>query len=484
MSNTYTQNIIVKPAKFDIPKGLLEAALKAYPSCAGIAIAANPSDQDVVMTFLQSSSPPIAEVMKVLDQNTDTEVVLFLGNFPDKFTDKNIQPINVLFDADGKPTMVGFISGEIVAKNKASDESPQLQFFNRYIVPHVTKAEKANGDDLSATFLDIHGDDVYADLMSTALDDSTVVLFTNHGSITLGKKPNEFSWGWCTDACGYTEAAKPQIAANKSSGFGANLRPAGLKTEPKTDTSQVSLPDADTAGKETAVDGPGLEGADWEWGAPPSSYTKNQKREFYQQAEIWDNSNKKYVKGVAPENYKDCPKVKIKKGAIKSLQDIPKDHVKPVEPSVTSEVLPVTSPKSIEWLKNNLSVRQHVQKTLNEGTVVIDPKRAKRMEDEWPSFVESGGLKDLRIAMAFTSEDYADIIRETPDAALVLMEDLVLFMYNTLKQRNDLNFPGTKLSEAEKHILASTELKPAAKATGTGGKGGGFGNTLKLPNRK
>lgn len=482
MSN-YQGNIVFKSSGKDLSKTFLEKALQAYPSCAGIAILSNPSEQDFINIFSQDSAPPVDEVENLLSGYTDNAAVLFFGNFPEKFSNKNLQPITVLFDNDGNPTMVGFIEGEVLAKDKKSDESPQLQFFNRYIIPTVTRAEKENGDDLGETHKALASDESVADLLSNALDEATAILVSNYGVITFGKKGTEFPWGWATDDLGLATATEPQKGAGKTSGFGGNLaRPQGLQKEPKTETSQVSLqtPNDD---KPVATDGPGLEGKDWEWASPPSSFTKNQKRNFYMEAEIWDSGRKEWAHGVAPENYKDCPKVKMRKKPIKSLQDIPKDVVTG-DKQVTADVLPVVSPKSIEWLQKNLTVRQHVQKTLNEGVPVLDPKRAKALEEHWPTFVETGGLKDLRTVLSFTHEDFADIIRETPDAALVLLEDLTMFMYNTLKQRNDLAIPASgKLTIGEKHELAKDELKPE-KATGTTGKPGGFGSTLSLNKKK
>lgn len=432
---TYDTVVLCKFAGKDIPDALLTAVLKDHKSCAGVAIIG--ASEDYLGTFLTSEGsdgwevPTTESVQNLLSQHKDKCALLALGNFPEKFDDDNVQPYVVLFDAEGNTTMSAFMAGVYDKKAKAgTDKAPSYQVFERLILPQMLKASKANNDDVKETYKDIASDPALAELMKLLPEgEGLITLVCNEGLVTFGDlaNTNKEDWGWASDFCGWKGVAEPVKPAGKASNPLSFKKPDGLSPEKVTGSAPVSLPGATNA-KPAAADA-----EDIEWAAPPSGWTKEQKRRWYLEYNLIDG------KGVVPDGYKNCPKVKIKKAqiagatAIKDLKDIPKDQIK-TNGQVTATVLPVISPKSKEYIKNTFVKQGHVQKVIADGKIIFDPKRAKELEADWVEFIEAGGLEDIRQTLGMSDEERADIIAKAPDAAAVLLKDTQYAYYKLLEE--------------------------------------------------
>lgn len=466
---------IEKEKDKDLPNALLDAIFaKGFVSCAGVAIPGVVDEEGEEIpylgTFLQSEGTNTAAVQELLSGHKARRAVLSFGKFPKEFSEDIVQPYVALFDDEGRTTMSVFLSGKgFAAKAKAgADGSPEYQVYNRLILPQILKAAKLHEDDAEKTFKDMAEDPAIAELMKMFYkDEGMITLCCNAGVISWGDAArHEFDGGWATDLCGF-EPGKP--AASKKNPLSLKStpkQPEGLKAPAPTASAPVSLPGATDAPAAAADDD------EFEWACPPSSWTKDQKGRWYLEHNRWiDGKELPAGQGIKPEGYKNCPKVKVKKktivdqtktGTVKSFSEIPKEIISS-NTKVTAEVLPVIPPKDKEYIATIIK-RGHVQRTISEGKVILDPKRAVATEEEWPAFIEAGGIEDLRITLAFTDEDRADMIKNAPLAAAVAWKDLSYAYYMLLKDLGRLDFKVAADTKAatEKHITASQTLAPSA----------------------
>jgi hypothetical protein len=466
-----------KLADKEFPDALLDALLKEHKSGAGIAVMG--AFPDYLGTFHQLVSPSTKDVQELLAGHKDKCCVLSFVRGPDKMEEKQLQPYVGLFDTDGNTTLAGFLSGNFESKAKAGGDSAELQVWTRLVVPQILRTAKNHEDDAAETYTDMASDPATAELMKMFYDKvGNITVVTNEGLITWGEGRTDFDFGWTTDACGYAEATKvnaePAKPADKSSGklsgFGKSHKPEGLSETQKTHSSQVSLP--------TPKDAPGITPADEEWifSCPPSAWTKDQKRKWYLEHNIYiDGKVLNVGAGIVPEGYKNCPKVRIKKSQItapasapiKSLQEIPKDKIVTNSgPAVTTELVPMIPPAEKRWLAEYFQKKGHVQGTLSEGKSIIDPKRIEKLEEDWPAFVEAAGLDKTIQTIFFTNEERNDIIKNAPMSALVAWQDICLAHYNLLKETGRLDkeiISQTAVDEKTKASLAKTILAPAKK---------------------
>jgi len=467
---------LCKFADHDLPDGLLDAILKDHTSCAGIAIPG--LGEGHLNTFLQAEGTNTKDVQELLAGHKDKACVLSFCKGPSPFPADDVQPFVALFNDEGETTMSCFVSGKSFApRAKGGDASPERQIYTKLVLPQILKAAKLQEDDADATWQDMATDESLKDVMDMIAGDGGIItIVTNSGIHSWGEGITDYEFGWCTDPCGWSaEAKKPEPA--KISGFGKSAKPTGttgaekpegLKPPPKTEASQVSL--QSTTNEKGTTSDDGVENVDWAWWAPPSAWTKDQKRKAYAEADRLDGQ-----KGIVPQGYKDCPKIKVRlKKVVKSLQELPKPAAKEVVSSntqVTDEVLPVIPPKQKEYIQNRFVKNGHVQATISQGKKIIDPKRiAKLCNEEWPSYIESGGIDDIRECLYYTDAERSDLVKNAPDAAAVLIKDLSYLAYNLLKEKNQLEI---KVATPEQSEAKKPEVKvvaPVKKAASGFGK--------------
>lgn len=458
----------------ELPEGLLDKALEAHSDIAGVAVVKQEDDDGNELSYLgtyltrDSTEVTAQQIGVFLDQNKNKERILFLGSMPDKAKDENMQPFVALFDDEGETTVAAFLLGDFEKKAKDEREhSHSRQVFDRIICPLIAKTNKANEDDPGKAFSDLASDPSTPEFLNI-VPDTEVILVSNEGIASFGdlSSLNQFEWGHTSDLCGWEAPAAKKEA---KTGFG-NKRNPDTNVKPKTETSSVALPDKGKDGKPPVTQGPGAEGKDWKWYTAPSEHSKGQKEKDYMEQELWTDAG--WKKGIKPQNFKDSPRVRvrIKAAIIKDFKDIDPKAVKTAD--VTDEALPVISPNSKTYIRDTLNKRGHVQKTLNEGKVTLDPNRMKKLaEDEWPTFVEDAGMDKLEATMSYLHEDKIDMCKRAPDAAAKLIEDLQLALYNLdWKKRvknNQLIFADPKDEEPEEKVEEQVE----EKQTGTGGFG-------------
>lgn len=442
----------------DIPDALLDAVLKEHQSCAGVAIegaVVEGTELPYLGTFLQAEGAVTKDVQALLSAHKDKKCYLSFGKFPKEFSEDNVQPYVALFDDEGNTTMAVFMGGNFEEKAKAeSPESSAFQVYKRLVLPQILKASKNHEDEPGKAFEEMASDPAIAELMTMFYKDAgAITVVCNAGSVTWGEgMQHPFDFGWATNPCGYTEKkAEPEAPAKSKSGFSlggfkktAAKEPEGFpKGSPtvskleaaKNSASTVSLP---------STDNKPADDDDYVWTSPPSAWTKDQKRKWYLTYNLVDG------KPILPDGYKNCPKVKVLKSMIdgspksqtvKAFNEIDKDKVvTSSNTQVTTEALPIISPKSKKYLVDVFMKKGHVQKTISaEGKVIIDPKRAEEMTADWPTFVEAGGMEDIRQTLSFTHEDRKDLLDNASDALLVLLQDTQLALYNVLKEHNQLD---------------------------------------------
>jgi len=457
------------------PDAVFDAVLKDHSSCGGVVVIG--AADEYLGSFLQNEGTTTKDVQDFLSQHPDKNCILSFGKCPKNASDDNVQPFVGLFNEEGDTTLSVCLSGtSLSSKSKDTDtHSAVWDVYNKLILPQILKAAKAFEDDAEETWTDMASDPAMAALMKmVAGDDGNITIISNKGQITWGQETHDIGEaGWTTNLCGYVEKAEPKSTATskKSNLGGFGKKPDGLPAETKTATSQVSLPP--TANEKKAPDPGNLEGIDWMWWSPPSGWTKDQKRKAYIEADRFDPSQK----GIAPPGYKDCPKIKVRIKKIEPSKNVtPKEVTSSNPDAVTSAVLHVISPKSKEYVKNVFFKKGHVQKTISEGKVIIDPKRIAELEEEYSTFVESSGLEDIRQTLFYTDEDRMDLIKNAPDAAMVAWGDVCYAYYKLLEELNRLDLKVTAVEEqTEKHTLAKEILKPVASTVAAAKKFGGFG---------
>lgn len=458
------------------PEGFLDALMKDN-SCAGVAIiegsrydVTTVDGNDYLFTYLQNEPAMKTDVENLLAEYPDKDCILSFGKGPSPFPQDDVQPYVALFNTEGETTLAVFTSGKGFEKYK-SPNSSQYEAFSKLILPHIITAGKTHDDAADETFTDLASNPTMATLMNMiAGEDGWITIVSNEGQNTWsgGTKRNDYDFGWTTDACGWTDktTVKP-----KATGFGGRPRPDGLKADPKTATSQVALQGA--TDEKTVANPDGVQGTDWDYWSPPSTWTKDQKRKAYANADRIDGT-----KGIVPDGYKDCPKIKIR---LKKIEEIPPPTPRPVEVvssnvnTIVDDELPVISAKSMGYLKNTFAKKGHVQATMSQGKVIVDPKRIERMtNDEWPTFVEKAGiegLEDVKQALFYSNKERFDLITNTPDAAAALLGDVSLLAVQLLQQLDQIGTPAGAAAAA-KHTAAKEILKPVVEAAK---KASGFG---------
>lgn len=138
-------------------------------------------------------------------------ILFFMGDFEDGFQTDSVQPFTVLSDKDGNPILSVFTEASFNNyKQEKGTHSPAFYAFNEFIIEEIKDAfEKCKGD-LDALMSMLREDKRLRTKMQGALSPSgTMVFMANTSEIvkihTGAGEPENFSFGWSTESCGYRE---------------------------------------------------------------------------------------------------------------------------------------------------------------------------------------------------------------------------------------------------------------------------------------
>lgn len=141
-------------------------------------------------------------------------ILFFMGDFEDGFQTDSVQPFTVLSDKDGNPILSVFTEASFNNyKQEKGTHSPAFYAFNEFIIEEIKDAyEKCKGD-LDALMGMLREDKRLRTKMEGALSPSgTMVFMANTSEIvkihTGEGEPENFSFGWATESCGYSEDAE------------------------------------------------------------------------------------------------------------------------------------------------------------------------------------------------------------------------------------------------------------------------------------
>lgn len=139
-------------------------------------------------------------------------ILFFMGDFEDGFQTDSVQPFTVLSDKENNPILSVFTEASFNNyKQEKGTHSPAFYAFNEFIIEEVKDAyEKCKGD-LDALMGMIREDKRLRTKLQGALSPSgTMVFMANTSEIVkvfTGEdgEPEDFSFGWATQSCGYSE---------------------------------------------------------------------------------------------------------------------------------------------------------------------------------------------------------------------------------------------------------------------------------------
>lgn len=372
-----------------VPKALVDLILAKHPhSIVGYALRQGESVN--LVTETGGNINQWDSINALQEAAPDCNILFMLMHYPAKYHEEDEQPFTMLWDKDNNPLLVGCATGKfdnfIPA---ASDHSNEYFMFNKWLIPKIKKLYEYADKDLSKLFNELNDPLTKQDFDNACRNGSTIALLSATGREMMfydhqdHAKHTNFDWGYATDSFGYKEAeavvAQPITKAvgsmfkKKIIGEAAqkvpDSRPIIAAVEPvKTETR---IPD-NVAGTEYCK-------------PPPKDMSRNKQKSY------WHNRL-----GFLPKDWEDFPT--HYKMPIKDFKDLPaanvntartaEDKVDTSGTGVTTETLPIMSPKIIE------SINHDFNKVLdkNSGVVPLDPEKIQEEEDKHPTFGEATGL--------------------------------------------------------------------------------------------
>lgn len=200
------------------------------------------------------------EFMTWQEQVKGENRILFLGKFPENYSEEDAQPL-VMTTEDGKPTSVIFIEGDYSNLHQPEETcADENQLLKRVINPMLNKYIKDNEDATPEGFVNqLVGVKHMHDMVQDACVARGVAVFmTGDGTVkSISKNDLKFdaSWGSMSQNCGYSEGTFPE-KEEPSSGIEMKVK----KKKMMTSTADPAAPAKETSpppgNKEGPVDRP------------------------------------------------------------------------------------------------------------------------------------------------------------------------------------------------------------------------------------
>lgn len=248
--------VLHKPAGLIIPEALVAAALKACPTCSGMAV----RDADGIEHEYFEKTTTVDNIMKLQNFAKDSEILLFLANFTDKFDmKKDIQPF-VLKDGADRSILAYAFEGDFPKyADPSGTRSDEGNVSEKYIEPMLFDMYENVGGDEGKFFAKLHSPMFKAQVEAIIGARGTFAFLPLIGPVVaigqndLGMKDGENGWS-TSQRHGYgdpvkekspiTSAAATVVSKAKkfSSFLSGTTEPAKKADEPKPEAPHPDAP--------------------------------------------------------------------------------------------------------------------------------------------------------------------------------------------------------------------------------------------------
>lgn len=465
-----------------LPTELLEKAVTENPTAWGVAL--------VTPDGLITSSGPDADgdngpsvelITGTAEQFAERNIHFYLCNSESAINMDDVSPHWIVEGEDGLPRIVAFVEGQFGGfERKDSSHPTSYHFVQDHLIPEIKEVYDLVDGNLPKIMTLINKDSFKKKLMGHATSAATITFVMADGEATTLNSADtgkEFPFGWVSNTYGYgveakaTEPAKKTMIPNKSTTREKHVPPAIAEVVKAAPTS-TSVPKVDASGiKNYTV-------RDW---APKVGLNRKDRKKAFQ-AVLGYAPRGYHVEGFKVKAYfdpngnvltmNDLKRLGLDAAGLPKLDnpgrdtDVEPNEVEPEktlpaspEPAVTTEVLPIMSPKAREWAREFIA-RADVKKLIAENAKVIsDPGTIKQIEQKHAGFGEQLGGKDgLKDWARLDYPRCLEVIKNQPEVAGNLLWNL-LNIYRTLLAAKE-----TKLTGTETHQLAKEELTPSKKS--------------------
>lgn len=467
-----------------LPTELLEKAVTENPTAWGVAL--------VTPDGLITSSGPDADgdngpsvelITGTVEQFAERNIHFYLCNSESAINMDDVSPHWIVEGEDGLPRIVAFVEGQFGGfERKDSSHPTSYHFVQDHLIPEIKEVYDLVDGNLPKIMTLINKDSFKKKLMGHATSAATITFVMADGEATTlstsKTSTGDNPWGWASEAYGFgvepvkaAEPAKKSMIPNKSTTRERHIPPA-IADAVKPPVTSTSVPKVDATGiKNYTIR---------DWAPKAGRARKDRKKDF--QAVLGYAPKGFHVEGFKVKAYFDPNGNVMSNSDIKRMgldaaglpplnnpgreSDVEPDEVEsdktlPAQPDkqVTTEILPIMSPKAREWAKEFIA-RADVKKLIAENAKVIsDPGTIKQIEQKHAGFGEQLGGKDgLKDWARLDYPRCLEVIKNQPEVAGNLLWNL-LNIYRTLLAAKE-----TKLTGTETHQLAKEELTPSKKS--------------------
>jgi hypothetical protein len=470
-------NFVVNAGQ-NIPEDTLAKIIDDNHSCWGMAYA-----EDGEINVEVTNAMPDVKGVKEMRAFAPKEAIFSFGTSLIEVPVASMQPFPVLLNENDKPLLMATIAGEFSKyRNPESDGSAEFWVRTKLLLPKFAKMYRMLKSDLPALLAELE-DDVTAEEILNSADaggNATITLLAANGwlkTYSRSSTAKKLPWGFISclpedsDVGTPWEKAKTQETPRKLTlqekialkRAGGTLPAAtatvdeGKKLITEPVPSVPSVPAAPAVEEKIAEPISDRVADEYEFvveGPPATLIHKNQVRDWYSQNWVDDNG---MLVGKPPEGYmKLRPKVRIKRLKGKPVMSLPvkADKVEPKgvvaktfenlkdlvggkpatvhsdnssERAVAQPVLPIISMGQEARIREELLMDKSVKKfTGLTQEEIDDPTKLKsQTEIKFPSFAArfSPHVKSLADTVNWTPEVYLRLIRDYPEAAVLLMID-------------------------------------------------------------
>lgn len=421
------------------PNDLLERILKENPTAWGAATV----NEGALQINSEATPTTLKELQATFEALPDTDITFYFCNSPTALSTKDMSPYILVATPSAEdpeeenPQIVAFIRGNFPAHVKAgSSHPPEYHLVNDVLMPKFDGLYEMADGDLDKIMTNLMKPHFKKEMLLNSVAEGTITVVAANGvSMTFdqGDTGKEFPWGWVSDTYGYGEEKVEAPKPEKKKGLFSRSTVREAAPKPPI-TTAVEPPKTDT----TVIKNYSVK----KW-APQAHYSRKDRKNAYKMRigyapKGWENNievdvyvgpdNKimtfAEVKALGPqalgviqlaknpEKEKDYDAAGVKHG----------DTLPAESPQVTTDILPIMSPKSREGV-NDIRNKDNYKKIISENAVVIsDPKQAEGFETKFVDFAKQMGAKTMQEFACWDFEMRYNLAKTNPQAAAVMLD--------------------------------------------------------------